>query len=150
MEQQRSSEFRPRTNDIWLVNRPLAKGSEFPFVAATSGSTNLVAALVCPEDRSLYEYLTDLSCDRGLLRLNRLHRTSRIDPCATSEEHVVLSLRLRGDPIDGRGQGWEHSMSSTQGSIGLGPSSHISLSYGMSRTSIKRLPRTSDNLDGGE
>jgi len=36
-----------------LGNRP-----EFPFVAATTGSTNLVAALVCPDDRSLYEYLT--------------------------------------------------------------------------------------------
>ena len=37
----------------------MASRSEFPFVAATSGSTNLVGALVCPEDRSLYEYLTD-------------------------------------------------------------------------------------------
>jgi hypothetical protein len=36
----------------------LASRPEFPFVAATSGSTNLVAALVCPDDRSLYEYLT--------------------------------------------------------------------------------------------
>jgi hypothetical protein len=37
----------------------LASRPEFPFVAATTGSTNLVAALVCPDDRSLYEYLTD-------------------------------------------------------------------------------------------
>jgi DNA-binding Lrp family transcriptional regulator len=41
------------------VGQVLASRSEFPFVAATSGSTNLVGALVCPEDRSLYEYLTD-------------------------------------------------------------------------------------------
>ena len=37
----------------------MASRPEFPFVAATSGSTNLLAALVCPDDRSLYEYLTD-------------------------------------------------------------------------------------------
>ena len=41
------------------IGQALASHSEFPFVAATSGSTNLVAALVCPDDRSLYEYLTD-------------------------------------------------------------------------------------------
>ena len=41
------------------VGQALASRPEFPFVAATTGSTNLVAALVCPDDRSLYEYLTD-------------------------------------------------------------------------------------------
>jgi len=41
------------------VGESLASRSEFPFVAATTGSTNLVAALVCPDDRSLYEYLTE-------------------------------------------------------------------------------------------
>jgi DNA-binding Lrp family transcriptional regulator len=41
------------------VGQALASRPDFPFVAATTGSTNLVAALVCPEDRSLYEYLTD-------------------------------------------------------------------------------------------
>jgi DNA-binding Lrp family transcriptional regulator len=40
------------------VGQALASRPEFPFVAATTGSTNLVAALVCPDDRSLYEYLT--------------------------------------------------------------------------------------------
>jgi DNA-binding Lrp family transcriptional regulator len=40
------------------VGLALASRPEFPFVAATTGSTNLVAALVCPDDRSLYEYLT--------------------------------------------------------------------------------------------
>jgi DNA-binding Lrp family transcriptional regulator len=40
------------------VGQALAGRPEFPFVAATTGSTNLVAALVCPDDRSLYEYLT--------------------------------------------------------------------------------------------
>jgi DNA-binding Lrp family transcriptional regulator len=41
------------------IGRTLASRPEFPFVAATTGSSNLVAALVCPDDRSLYEYLTD-------------------------------------------------------------------------------------------
>jgi len=40
------------------VGQVLSSRGEFPFVAATTGSTNLVAALVCPDDRSLYEYLT--------------------------------------------------------------------------------------------
>jgi DNA-binding Lrp family transcriptional regulator len=40
------------------IGMTLAERSEFPFVAATTGSTNLVAALVCPNDRSIYEYLT--------------------------------------------------------------------------------------------
>jgi DNA-binding Lrp family transcriptional regulator len=41
------------------IGMTLAERSEFPFVAATTGSTNLVAALVCPNDRSIYEYLTN-------------------------------------------------------------------------------------------
>jgi DNA-binding Lrp family transcriptional regulator len=41
------------------LGETLAGRPDFPFVAATTGSTNLVAALVCPDDRSLYEYLTD-------------------------------------------------------------------------------------------
>jgi DNA-binding Lrp family transcriptional regulator len=40
------------------VGQALASRPEFPFVAATTGPTNLVAALVCPDDRSLYAYLT--------------------------------------------------------------------------------------------
>jgi DNA-binding Lrp family transcriptional regulator len=41
------------------IGQTLGGRPEFPFVAATTGSTNLVAALVCPDDRSLYEYLTE-------------------------------------------------------------------------------------------
>ena len=40
------------------IGQALASRPEFPFVAATTGSTNLVAALICPDDRSIYEYLT--------------------------------------------------------------------------------------------
>jgi DNA-binding Lrp family transcriptional regulator len=41
------------------IGKTLAERPEFPFVAATTGSTNLVAALVCPNDRSIYDYLTN-------------------------------------------------------------------------------------------
>jgi DNA-binding Lrp family transcriptional regulator len=52
------------------VGAALASRPEFPFVAATTGSTNLVAALVCPDDRSLYEYLTDeMSAVDGLTHI---------------------------------------------------------------------------------
>jgi DNA-binding Lrp family transcriptional regulator len=40
------------------VGQALASRPEFPFVAATTGSTNLVAALLCRDDHSLYEFLT--------------------------------------------------------------------------------------------
>jgi DNA-binding Lrp family transcriptional regulator len=40
------------------VGEALASRPEIPFVAATTGSTNLVASLVCQDDRALYEYLT--------------------------------------------------------------------------------------------
>ena len=40
------------------VGQALADRPEVPFVAATTGSTNLVAALLCRDDRSLYEYVT--------------------------------------------------------------------------------------------
>jgi DNA-binding Lrp family transcriptional regulator len=41
------------------VGQALAGLPEVPFVAATTGSTNLVAALLCESDRSLYEFLTE-------------------------------------------------------------------------------------------
>jgi DNA-binding Lrp family transcriptional regulator len=40
------------------VGEAIAARPEFPFVAATSGSTNLLAALACEDDHALYEYLT--------------------------------------------------------------------------------------------
>jgi DNA-binding Lrp family transcriptional regulator len=52
------------------VGQALAARPEFPFVAATTGSTNLVAALVCPDDRSLYEYLTgEMTALEGLTHI---------------------------------------------------------------------------------
>ena len=40
------------------VGQALAGRPEVPFVAATTGSTNLLAAVVCGDDRSLYEFIT--------------------------------------------------------------------------------------------
>jgi DNA-binding Lrp family transcriptional regulator len=40
------------------VGQALANRPEVPFVAATTGSTNLVAALRCQDDHSLYEFIT--------------------------------------------------------------------------------------------
>jgi DNA-binding Lrp family transcriptional regulator len=52
------------------VGQALASRPEFPFVAATTGSTNLLAALVCPDGRSLYAYLTgELAALDGLIHI---------------------------------------------------------------------------------
>jgi len=52
------------------IGQTLASRSEFPFVAATTGSTNLVAALVCPDDLTLYEYLTaEMNALEGLTHI---------------------------------------------------------------------------------
>jgi DNA-binding Lrp family transcriptional regulator len=40
------------------VGQALAGRPEIPFAAATTGSSNLVAALLCQDDNSLYEYIT--------------------------------------------------------------------------------------------
>jgi DNA-binding Lrp family transcriptional regulator len=40
------------------VGEALAGRPEIPFVAATTGSTNLLAAVLCADDRSLYGFIT--------------------------------------------------------------------------------------------
>jgi DNA-binding Lrp family transcriptional regulator len=40
------------------VGQALARHSEVPFAAATTGSTNLVASVACRDDYALFEYLT--------------------------------------------------------------------------------------------
>jgi DNA-binding Lrp family transcriptional regulator len=45
-------------NKLTQVGQALAGRPEVPFVAATTGSTNLVAALLCQDDHSLYECIT--------------------------------------------------------------------------------------------
>ena len=52
------------------VGETLASRPEIPFVAATTGSTNLVAALLCQDDRSLYEYITgEMAALEGLTHI---------------------------------------------------------------------------------
>ena len=52
------------------VGAALAARPEIPFVAATTGSTNLVATLLCQDDRSLYDYLTgELAALDGLTHI---------------------------------------------------------------------------------
>jgi DNA-binding Lrp family transcriptional regulator len=52
------------------VGQALADRPEVPFVAATTGSTNLVAALLCRDDRSLYEYVTgEMAALEGLIHI---------------------------------------------------------------------------------
>jgi DNA-binding Lrp family transcriptional regulator len=66
------------------VGETLAGRPEIPFVAATTGSTNLLAALICRDDRSLYEYITGAMADLDglthietapVLRAVKLHAT---------------------------------------------------------------------------
>ena len=40
------------------IGQALASRPEIPFVAATTGTTNMLASLNCQDDHSLYEYLT--------------------------------------------------------------------------------------------
>jgi DNA-binding Lrp family transcriptional regulator len=41
------------------VGRALAEHPEVPFVAATTGTTNLMATVLCRDDHDLYRYLTE-------------------------------------------------------------------------------------------
>jgi DNA-binding Lrp family transcriptional regulator len=52
------------------VGQALADLPEVPFVAATTGPTNLVAAVLCHDDRSLYEFITgELASFDGLTHI---------------------------------------------------------------------------------
>jgi DNA-binding Lrp family transcriptional regulator len=71
------------------VGKALAGRPEIPFVAATTGSTNLVAALLCQDDRSLYEFLTgEIAALEGLthietapvMRAVKMHATMTPSP----------------------------------------------------------------------
>ena len=41
------------------VGEALARHPEIPFVAATSGASNLIASVLCRDDEALYRYLTE-------------------------------------------------------------------------------------------
>jgi len=40
------------------VGEALARHPEIPFVAATTGASNLIASVLCRDDDALYRYLT--------------------------------------------------------------------------------------------
>jgi DNA-binding Lrp family transcriptional regulator len=74
------------------VGRALAARPEVPFVAATTGSTNLIAALLCRDDRALYECITgDMATLDGIthietvpvMRAVKMHATMVPPPIAT-------------------------------------------------------------------
>jgi DNA-binding Lrp family transcriptional regulator len=70
------------------VGQALASRPDFPFVAATTGPTNLVAALVCPDDRSLYEYLTgEMTTLEGLTHIETAPVMQFIKMHATMAPH---------------------------------------------------------------
>lgn len=41
------------------VGAALAEHPEVPFVAATTGRSNLMATVLCPDDHGVYRYLTE-------------------------------------------------------------------------------------------
>jgi len=41
------------------VGEALARHPEIPFAAATTGTSNLIASVLCPDDEALYRYLTE-------------------------------------------------------------------------------------------
>lgn len=76
------------------VGQTLVERPEIPFVAATTGSTNLVAAVLCEDDRSLYEFISVVLADlEGLthvetspvMRAVKMHATMGPPPSLTAE-----------------------------------------------------------------
>jgi DNA-binding Lrp family transcriptional regulator len=77
------------------IGRALASRPDFPFVAATTGSTNLVAALVCPDDCSLYDYLT-----REMTALDGLTHVETAPVMRFVKMHATMA-RANHDPSHG-------------------------------------------------
>jgi DNA-binding Lrp family transcriptional regulator len=84
------------------VGRALAGRPEIPFAAATTGSTNLIAALNCEDDRSLYEYIVEeMAALDGLthietvpvMRAVKMHAT--MTPPRSSARRGALTTRGR-------------------------------------------------------
>ena len=44
---------------LTAVGEAIARHREVAFVAATTGTTNLLASVLCPDDYALYRYLTE-------------------------------------------------------------------------------------------
>lgn len=75
---------------LTAVGEALARCPEIPFVAATTGSTNLLAALICEDDRSLYDFLNnELAGHEGLTHIE-------ISPVTqTIKLHATMTLPLQ-------------------------------------------------------
>ncbi len=70
------------------VGQALADRPEVPFVAATTGSTNLVAAVLCRDDRSLYEFITgDIAAFDGLHHIETAPVMRAVKMHATMTRH---------------------------------------------------------------
>ena len=79
------------------VGRALADLPEVPFVAATTGSTNLVAAVLCHNDPSLYEFITgELAEDSGTRRGAQRPRAGGAPPPRFRIEGAGHCLRAVG------------------------------------------------------
>jgi DNA-binding Lrp family transcriptional regulator len=75
--------------DLDVVGRAIARHDEVAFVAATSGPTNLMAVVLCRDDRALYDYLS--------LRLARLRGVTHIETepiIRTIKRHASLDASL--------------------------------------------------------
>jgi DNA-binding Lrp family transcriptional regulator len=71
------------------VGQALADRPEIPFVAATTGSTNLVAAVLCQDDRSLYEFITgDIAELDGLSHIETAPVMRAVKMHATMTRHT--------------------------------------------------------------
>ena len=90
------------------VGQALASRPDFPFVAATTGSTNLLAALVCPDDISLYDYLTsEMTGLDGLAHIEtapvmqfvKMHATMAPAPTMTEAWSTGLGPRVSAQPL---------------------------------------------------
>ncbi|MGK5546599.1 Lrp/AsnC family transcriptional regulator [Streptomyces sp. URMC 127] len=56
-------------SELAAVGRALAEHPQVPFVAAVTGAANLVATVLCRDQRDLYRYMTE-----GIGRLTAVHR----------------------------------------------------------------------------
>jgi hypothetical protein len=75
------------------VGTALAQHAEVPFVAATSGTSNLMATVVCRDDCDLYCYLTE--------------RIAGLDGVNAVEAALIIRVAKRAATVLEAGQGAE-------------------------------------------
>jgi DNA-binding Lrp family transcriptional regulator len=67
------------------IGRAMAEHAEVPFVAATTGPTNLMATVVCRDIASLYSYVT--------------HRLARLPGVTAVETAPLIRVVKRAGPV---------------------------------------------------